>query len=411
MRLVIYSHDTFGLGNIRRSLVICKYLSHSIAGLSTLIVTGSPMLHRFRIPDGVDYIKLPCLKRNETGDLAVSYVKSLEVRDIVAVRRDTLFSVMRSFAPDLLLVDKKPAGLAGELIPSIEDLKFRRPNSKVVLLLRDILDSPSQTVKVWKQQRHYELLANYYDAVLVLGERYLFDVCTEYQFPPTVCALINYCGYIARERSVASREEVRRQLGVSESAQLVVVTTGGGEDGYDLIHNYLSGLQYLPSQNRPTSLVITGPELDASKQAEIHSLASQHERVQIIEFTDDMMAYLDAADVVVSMGGYNTICEILSIRKRAIIVPRVRPVCEQLIRAERMAARGLFRTIHPDRITPEILMKEVSAELSAARVCLHPSATINMDALPRIAALMDHWRRTDAFANYVQPGLSVGAGA
>src|SRR5260370_22587421 len=137
MRLVIYSHDTFGLGNIRRSLVICKYLSHSIARLSTLIVTGSPMLHRFRIPEGVDYIKLPWLKHNETGDLAVSYVKSLEVRDIAAVRRDTLFSVMRSFAPDLLLVDKKPAGLAGELIPSIEDLKFMRPTAKGVLLRRD----------------------------------------------------------------------------------------------------------------------------------------------------------------------------------------------------------------------------------------------------------------------------------
>ena len=411
MRLVIYSHDTYGLGNIRRSLVICKHLSQSIAGLSTLIVTGSPMLHRFRIPEGVDYIKLPCLKRNENGDLAVSYVKSLEVRDIVAVRRDALFSVMRSFGPDLLLVDKKPAGLAGELIPSIEDLKFRRPNAKVVLLLRDILDSPSRTVNLWKQQHHYELLANYYDAVLVLGERCLFDVCAEYQFPPTVSALVKYCGYLARERSAASREEMRRRLGLSESAQLVVVTTGGGEDGYDLIHNYLSGLQYLDSENRPTSLIITGPELDASKQVEIHSLASQHERVQTMEFTDDMMAYLDAADVVVSMGGYNTICEILSLRKRAIIVPRVKPVSEQWIRAERMAARGLFRTIHPDRITPEILIKEVSAELSAHRVCSHPSATINMEALPRIAALMDHWRRTDGFAlHYAHPGLSVGAG-
>jgi predicted glycosyltransferase len=166
----------------------------------------------------------------------------------------------------------------------------------------------------------------------------------------------------------------------------------------------------LDAGNRPTSLVITGPELDASKQVEIHSLARQHERVQIIEFTDDMMAYLDAADLVVSMGGYNTICEILSLRKRAIIVPRVKPVSEQWIRAERMAARGLFRTLHPDKTTPEILMKEVSAELSAHRVCSRPSATINMEALPRIAALMDHWRRTDGFARFAHSALSVGAG-
>ena len=410
MRLVIYSHDTFGLGNIRRSLVICKHLNQSISELSILIVTGSPMLHRFRIPEGVDYVKLPCLKRDETGDLAVRYVRNLDVRDIVAVRRDALFSVIRSFKPDILLVDKKPGGLAGELIPSIEDLKFTRPSAKVVLLLRDILDSPSQTVNLWRRQRHYELLANYYDAVLVLGERHLFDVCAEYRFPAAVRAIVKYCGYIARERGATTRDQIRRQLGVSESEQLVVVTTGGGEDGYDLIHNYLSGLEYLPAENHPKSLVITGPELDAAKQAEIHALASRHERVQIIEFTEDMMAFLDAADVVVSMGGYNTICEILSLRKRAVIVPRIRPVCEQWIRAERMAARGLFRAIHPDRITPEILMKEVSAELSAQRVCPLTAATINMDALPRIAEFMNHLRLTAEFAQHGQQSLKVSVG-
>jgi len=191
---------------------------------------------------------------------------------------------------------------------------------------------------------------------------------------------------------------------------LVVVTTGGGEDGYDLIHNYLSGLEYLPAKNRPASLIITGPELGASKQAEIHSSASRHERVQIVEFTDDMMAFLDAADVVVSMGGYNTICEILSLRKRAVIVPRIRPVSEQWIRAERMAARGLFRAIHPDKITPESLMKEVSAELSANRVCPLTAATINMDALPRIAAFMDDWKLTAEFAHHTQLSLKMSAG-
>jgi predicted glycosyltransferase len=280
----------------------------------------------------------------------------------------------------------------------------------VVLLLRDILDSPSETANLWKRQRHYELLANYYDAVLVLGERHLFDVCAEYRFPAAVRAIVKYCGYIARERGAATRDQIRRQLGVTESEQLVVVTTGGGEDGYDLIHNYLSGLEYLPAENHPKSLVITGPELDAAKQAKIHALASRHERVQIIEFTEDMMAFLDAADVVVSMGGYNTICEILSLRKRAVIVPRIRPVCEQWIRAERMAARGLFRAIHPDRITPEILMKEVSAELSAQRVCPLTAATINMDALPRIAEFMNHLRLTAEFAQHGQRPLKVSVG-
>jgi predicted glycosyltransferase len=40
--------------------------------------------------------------------------------------------------------------------------------------------------------------------------------------------------------------------------------------------------------------------------------------------------------------------EILSLRKRAVVVPRTQPVEEQWIRAQRMAELGLFAAIHPD---------------------------------------------------------------
>ena len=74
MRLLVYSHDTFGLGNIRRMLAICEHLHETIADISILILTGSPMLHSFRVTKGIDYIKLPCLKRSEAGDLGVRFL-------------------------------------------------------------------------------------------------------------------------------------------------------------------------------------------------------------------------------------------------------------------------------------------------------------------------------------------------
>lgn len=396
MRLAIYSHDTFGLGNIRRTLAICMHLYKAISDLSALIVTGSPMPHSFRIPEGMDYVKLPCLKRDEAGDLGVRYIRNMEVRETIRLRRATLSSVIKAFKPDILLVDKKPGGLSGELTPSIKRLKIKHPHAKVVLLLRDILDSPLKTIQLWKEQGHYELLENHYDAVLVLGERELFDVCSEYRFSPAIRPRVKFCGYIRPERSAASRDEMRRQLQVSESEQLVVVTTGGGEDGYSLIHNYLAGLEFLDAANRPASVIITGPDLDASRRTEIRQRAGRCERVQIIEFTDDMMAFMDAADLVVSMGGYNTICEILSLQKRAVVVPRIRPVSEQWIRAERMAFRGLFRTVHPDLITPRILAAEVCEQLAAHRACPHTPAAITMDGLPKIAEFIEQLRLAPA---------------
>jgi predicted glycosyltransferase len=385
VRIVVYSHDTFGMGNIRRMLAICKHLNHSIPEASILIVTGSPMLQSFRIPDGVDYVKLPCLKRDWDGNLAVRSLRHVQVKELVEARRDLLFSIIRSFRPDMLLVDKKPAGLAGELMTSIVELKLSRPNATVALVLRDILDSPVRMDAVWKEQWHYEVVEAYYDRVLVLGTRDLFDVCAEYRFPRAIRNRVEYCGYIRREPSDATRAQVRRQWGIDASETVVLVTTGGGEDGYHLIRNYILGMQSVAPGQCPASVVITGPELSAARQCDVRSMAMLCPRVKVIEFSDDMMGLLNAADVVVSMGGYNTICEILSLGKRAVVVPRVRPVAEQWIRAERMSARGLFRALHPDQLTPTTLMREVSAQLAAHHGGSDVQVDIDMDALPRIA--------------------------
>jgi predicted glycosyltransferase len=85
--------------------------------------------------------------------------------------------------------------------------------------------------------------------------------------------------------------------------------------------------------------------------------------VSLQDFSDDLMSLMAAADVVLSMGGYNTVCELLTLHKRAVVVPRVKPVAEQGIRAARMAARGLLRTLHPQDLTPATLWRVLRAEL------------------------------------------------
>ena len=52
--------------------------------------------------------------------------------------------------------------------------------------------------------------------------------------------------------------------------------------------------------------------------------------MSVQDFSDDMMSLMAAADVVLAMGGYNTVCELLTLRKRALLVPRVKPGVEQL---------------------------------------------------------------------------------
>ncbi|HEY9706835.1 MAG TPA: glycosyltransferase [Oculatellaceae cyanobacterium] len=384
MKLMVYSHDTFGLGNIRRMLAICNYLLNSMPGLSILLVSGSPMLHSFRMPQGLDYIKLPCLGRNQSGELSVKYLGTA-TEEALKLRSDLILAAVMNFKPDLLLVDKKPYALKGELRDTLSYLKTFLPKTKAVLLLRDILDSPDVTIEEWQTNLYYEGIELFYDQLLVVGMPEVFDVIKEYQFPDSIAKKVRFCGYIRKEPGHKPRNVLRQELQIEAEEQLVLVTPGGGGDGYRLVDTYLSGLAHLPTGHNIKSLIICGPEMPLNQRQELYQKAEQYPQVQISEFTDDLMSYMDAADTVVSMGGYNTVCEILSLSKRAVVVPRIQPVKEQLIRAERMDSLGLLKAIHPNSLTPETLMHAVLEQLNGTRNDLPTVSNLDLDALPRIS--------------------------
>jgi len=382
---MVYSHDTFGLGNIRRMLAICSHLHASIPDLSILIVSGSPMLQSFRVEPGIDYIKLPCLKRTELGELGVRFL-DLDLSEIVRLRRELILSTVRSYRPDVLFVDKKPDGLAGELEPSLRHIKCSLSSTRIHLVLRDILDSSRVTIDDWTRHGYYNILRWYYDAVLVLGDQRIFDVCDEYQFPQDLRERVHHCGYVRRQLPRRSRFEVRRELGVGEKENLVLVTAGGGQDGYQLFSASLAATSLLAKRLPLKTLLVTGPELSTEQSQDLSR--AQSENVQIIEFTEDPMSYMNAADVVISMAGYNTICELLTLAKRSIVVPRVKPVEEQKIRAERLGGLGAFRMILPGDLTPQTLGSALNDELQLAQNGVRVPARIDLGALPRITAIL-----------------------
>jgi predicted glycosyltransferase len=384
---MVYSHDTFGLGNIRRMLAICKHVHASIPDLSILILSGSPMLQSFRVEPGIDYIKLPCLKRTELGELGVRFL-DLDVAEIVRLRRELILSTIMSYRPDVVLVDKKPDGLAGELEPSLRHIKCSLPQTRIHLVLRDILDSSRVTVDAWTGRGYYNILRWFYDRVLVLGDPSIFDVCEEYQFPQDLREKVHHCGYVQRQISGRSRSEIRQELGVEAEERLVFVTAGGGEDGYELFSASLAATHSLGQRLPVKTLLVTGPELGTEQTQAIRRAAQSRDDLQVIEFTDDPMSYMNAADVVISMAGYNTICELLTLGKRAIVVPRVRPIEEQKIRAERLAGFRAFRTILPDELTPRILEKAIGEELQLAQTTVPAATYIDLGALPRITAIL-----------------------
>jgi predicted glycosyltransferase len=90
-------------------------------------------------------------------------------------------------------------------------------------------------------------------------------------------------------------------------------------------------------------------------EAKIRDVIDQRPGFKLIRFDVALEELLEHADIIVSMGGYNTVCEILSHEKRALIVPRVVPRTEQLIRAVRLSELGLLDWLHPSNLSSERL--------------------------------------------------------
>ncbi len=379
-RLLVYSHDTYGLGNLRRMLSVCESLLGALPEATILLLSGSPMIQGFRLPPRLDYVKLPCLTRIGR-ERYVARTLGVTLEEAVRLRAGLALAAAREFGPDLFLVDKKPCGIRNELTPALEYLRESLPQSKRVLILRDILDAPEETTRVWERNGYHEVIEALYARVLVLGAAEVFDPRLEYRFPAGTAARVRFCGYLRRRAEGASREEVRRRLGIAPEEALVLVTVGGGQDGLALLSASLDALAGLPRERRVRGLLVHGPEMSEEDRDALRARAAGRP-VTLMAFSDELVELMNAADAVVSMAGYNTICEILSLAKPAIVVPRVHPVREQELRATRMAARGWIRMIPPDRLTPATLGEALLRALEA------PTAPNGapLDAQDRIAA-------------------------
>jgi predicted glycosyltransferase len=377
-RVLVYSHDTFGLGNIRRMVRISEALVERDADVSVLIITGSPMLHAFRLPPRIDYVKLPCLARDTQGAYGVRHL-DLGFDTAVRMRASLILSAAADFEPDIVLVDKKPLGVAGELGPMLELLAARPKPPGIHLLLRDILDTPEATCAVWQAHDYHGTIERHYGSVLVVGDATVFDMAKAYRFPQTTREKLIYCGYVNRAKA-----DLLARPRAADARPVVLVHAGGGEDGSAVLNGVLSALELLPEDRGFDCRIIGGPELDDSARQSFQIRAKKLGAVTWLDFSDAMGSEIANAQLVISMGGYNSVCEILSYRKRAIIIPRSVPVREQRIRAEAMDALGLLRMIPAERLDPTQLAQMIRTELDFGNVVQSRAARINFNGLDAI---------------------------
>ncbi len=359
--ILMYSHDTYGLGHIRRTMSIANHLRDD--DTNSLILTGSPIAGRFTFPKQVDFVRIPGMIK-KTNDEYRSLSIRIEAQQALKIRTDIIRATAKTFQPDLFIVDKEPLGLKREVLPTLKWLKKYHPSARCILGLRDILDQENVIIKDWKKKGVYKYLEKLYDEIWVYGDKDIYDPIDRYNIPPSVKEKVIFTGYIPRKQLCTNtRSKIRKQFRIFDDDTFILVTTGGGGDGCEVLDHFISMHEYFPASLPFKSVIITGPFMPKKAREQFKKRARRH-GIKTLPFHARLEELMKAADLVVSMGGYNTICEVLTQKTPALIIPRETPRLEQLIRAERLHERGLVDYIPWTKVSAQLFREKIMSMLN-----------------------------------------------
>ena len=385
--ILMYSHDTYGLGHIRRSLAIAKALAVKAAHI--LIITGSPLAGQFSLPGGVDFIRIPGMVKTEAGDYLPS-CGGITSERVMKIRTQLILATIKSLEPDLFIVDKEPLGLKKEVLPGLAWIQSHLPQTRTILGLRDVMDDASTVKQHWKEKNIFDHLARLYSEIWVYGEQKIYNPILEYEIPEVIQKKIQFTGYIPRE--LPQKEEVPTSFRSPGPRPRVLVTIGGGKDGFPLLDASLKLVEQAGDTHRLFDLVlVAGPFLPDQVFQSLIQRAKML-GVPLYRFFDPLVGLMAASDLLVCMGGYNTLCEALSSLTPTLVIPRETPRKEQLIRARALRKNGLLEVISWDLLTPALLEQKMAGALARSIQSKQRMASFKMTGLQKILERVDSFR-------------------
>ena len=175
------------------------------------------------------------------------------------------------------------------------------------------------------------------------------------------------------------------------------------------LRDFLEATRLVP---KASAIAVAGPMMGPVDRQRLAHLAAGSDRCVLRDVVQDIPALMAAADVVVTMCGYNTAAELMALRRRAIVVPRnwrfgehgkgTAPgyELEQSLRARALVELGIADLIPPDQLSPERLSQRIRAALDAPRGVApeRPDMTGASQAADHILALALQARAADAAA-------------
>ena len=356
-RILMYSHDTFGLGHLRRCRTIAHALVDKYKGLNVLIISGSQIAGAFDFKARVDFVKIPSVIKLYSGDYT-SISEHIDIKETLQMRESLIFNTAELFNPDIFLIDKEPLGLHAEVESTLVSLQSK--GCKTVLGLRDVMDAPEFLAKEWEKKDVINKVSSLYDEIWIYGSQDFWNPLQGLDIPQRFLSKTHYMGFLQRQIPESER---RMQLSLPD--KFILVTAGGGGDGEKLMSWVLDAREYDKSITYPL-VMVTGPFMKAEIYESLRKRAESLENVMVIDFDNELENIIQRSTAIIGMCGYNTFCEMISFDRPALYVPRKAPRSEQLIRATRATDLGIATMLDTDNAESPAKMAQALRDLPTA---------------------------------------------
>jgi predicted glycosyltransferase len=375
-RLLLYSHNGVGLGHFTRQLRLAAAFRQRRPDAALLLATGSHAAPELNRPFGFDCVALPSIRKIGRYQTWEPREPGISITELIRVRSDLLRRAVRRFKPDLLVADHLPAGPYGELLEALDELADC--GGLAVAGFRDIIDEPDFVRGLWRENGTYEVLREHYAAICVYGAAEVMDFRRCYGLDGEAAERLQYVGYLGQG-------PWRRRGARATLSPVVTASGGGGVDGGELLAVFVDAAKALAPLLEGSRLVVGGPLLSEPELSELRRRAAGS-GIEVAHFMSGLDRRIADSDLVVTMPGYNTTCEVLSSQARAIVVPRSGPSLEQRMRAAQLDRWGRAIALEPVGLDSDRMAQAIETSLSRPTPTQPPVA---LDGLERAVHLFE----------------------
>jgi predicted glycosyltransferase len=386
MNVSYYCQHVLGIGHFHRSLEICRAIARHHP--TTLIVGGPPVTVDH---PGIQVLRLPGLQMDRTFSTMVPCDADLSLEAVKTARKNQLFAHFQDHRPDFFITELYPFGRKAfrfELDPLLQAInEGSLPDCLCYCSVRDILVEKKTGRKKF-EQRAVALINAYFDGILVHADPEIITLNETFSRLDDIHIPLHYTGFVTKSEPApekyGGREQIREKLALSPADALIVASIGGGNVGSELLYAAIQAFQILETSLSAHLQIFCGPYCDAQTYRALQ--ASNRKNITIERFTDHFPTWLAAADLSISMAGYNTCMNLVQTGIPALVYP-FKQNREQRLRAEKLARKAPMTILAETDLKPGLFAGAMRRQLNRPRF----SADIKLNGAEETARQLDTW--------------------